>query len=277
MGDHYVPQYYLRGFAEDDRLWVYDRKDGRKFETQPKSIANETGMYGEDLETVLANEIEHPAKPAIEKVRARQRLDAGDREALARYVVMLWKRVPRGRERVVEGMPEIVEDLRKRYAADFVTAAAENPSLADRAALRTKELHAVLDKFLADPYPIWRDVLKKEHTSTNLVDVLLKMNWRFLCSSRLQFLTCDNPVFIFESEGIGKPESELSIPFSDSVTMLANWRAGGHEFITARPEGVRVMNRRTANNATRFVYARRSEDWIAQFAQKAPHRLDRLR
>jgi len=234
-------------------------------------------MYGEDLETILANEVEHPAKPAIEKVRARQRLDADDREALARYIAMLWKRVPRGRERVAEGMPEVAEDLRKRYTAAFATVAAENPSLADRAALRTKELHAALDKFLADPSPIWRDVLKKEHTSANLVEVLLRMNWRFLCSDRLQFLSCDNPVFFFESEGIGKPESELSIPFSDSVTMWANWRVGGHEFITARPEAVRVINRRTANNATRFVYARRPEYWIARFTQKAPHRLSRLR
>lgn len=227
MGDHYVPQYYLRGFAEDDRLWAYDREECRKFETQPKSIANETGMYGEDLEAILANEVEHPAKPAIEKVRARQRLDADDREALARYIAMLWKRVPRGRERVAEGMPEVAEDLRRRYTAAFATVAAENPSLADRAALRTKELHAALDKCLVDPSPVWRDVLRKEHTSTNLVEALLRMNWRFLCSDRLQFLTCDNPVFFFESEGIGKPESELSIllRFGDDVGKLAGWRS----------------------------------------------------
>ena len=50
MGHHYVPRFYLRGFAHDERIWAYDKESGRHFPTQVKSIANETGMYSDDLE-----------------------------------------------------------------------------------------------------------------------------------------------------------------------------------------------------------------------------------
>jgi hypothetical protein len=269
MGDHY--------FSEGDRIWAFDRVNSAAFESSREGIANENRMYGEDVEAMLANQIENPALSAIDKVRTGQRLNTSEREALARYIAMLWKRVPRGRDRVKEGMPDLAADLRKQYTEAFAAVAADNPALADRAKSRTEELHAALDKFLADPVPIWRDVLKKEHASSNLVQVLLRMNWCYLRSDRLQFLTCDNPVFFFESEGIGKPESELTLPFSDSVTLWATWRAGGREVIAAKPEVVRVVNRRTANNASRFVYARKREDWILPFTLKAPHKICRLR
>jgi hypothetical protein len=56
MGHHYVPQKYLRGFAElgnDDAIWMYDKKL-RKF-TNPgiKSVAQEAGFYSEEVEQQL--------------------------------------------------------------------------------------------------------------------------------------------------------------------------------------------------------------------------------
>jgi hypothetical protein len=45
MGYHYIPQFYLKGFANENVIWVHDRKDRRSFASQPKSVANETDMY----------------------------------------------------------------------------------------------------------------------------------------------------------------------------------------------------------------------------------------
>jgi len=63
MGDHYVPQYYLKGFSQNEgkRIWIYDKTDGVKFPTQVKSIANITEFYSREVEQYLANTIEGPA------------------------------------------------------------------------------------------------------------------------------------------------------------------------------------------------------------------------
>ena len=57
-------------------------------------------MYSDELESHLATQVEDPAKPAISKLRARERLSTEESLALAKYIVVLWKRVPKARERV---------------------------------------------------------------------------------------------------------------------------------------------------------------------------------
>lgn len=43
---HYVPQFYLRRFVDDDgRLWVWDRDRDRIFPCAPRSVAAETNFY----------------------------------------------------------------------------------------------------------------------------------------------------------------------------------------------------------------------------------------
>lgn len=43
---HYVPQFYLRRFLDDeDRLWVWDRDGDRIFPSGPRSVAAETKFY----------------------------------------------------------------------------------------------------------------------------------------------------------------------------------------------------------------------------------------
>ena len=47
MGNHYVPQFYLRGFCRNfgRTIWVYDKLESRRFSTQVKSIANICGFF----------------------------------------------------------------------------------------------------------------------------------------------------------------------------------------------------------------------------------------
>lgn len=277
MGHHYVPQFYLRGFTQDGRLWVHDREARRSFPSQPKAVANENDLYTEELEQHLANEIEDPAKGAIEAIRARIAPTGSAREALARYIVALWKRVPEGRTRVVAGVPEVAESLRKEYTASLEATAASDPTLRDRAGARLLELNAALDKFARQPPPeVWHHNLTRD-SSPNVVESLLSMNWRFLCTDAAQFLTCDNPVFFFEHEGIGKPTSELTLPLSSSVALWANRRPHAEPvFPIARPAAVRELNRRTAINATRFVYSKQQEAWILPFVCKGSYALNRI-
>jgi hypothetical protein len=277
MGHHYVPKFYLRGFTQDDRLWVHDRHTRRTFESQPKVVANENDLYTDELEQHLANELEGPAKAAIEAVRARVEPKGADREALARYIVSLWKRVPQGRVRVLARVPEVASSLRKEYTESLEAAATADPLLRDKAKSRLMELNAALDKLSREPPPeVWHANLTRESTPA-MVEALLTMSWRFLCASKDQFLTCDNPVFFFESEGVGRPSSELTLPISDSIALWANRSAfSGSPFLVALPVAVRELNRRTACNAKRFVYSKRNESWILPFVCKGSYALNRL-
>ena len=42
---HYLPQFYLRGFSREDRLWVYDRYKNEYRNQTPKNIAVERDYY----------------------------------------------------------------------------------------------------------------------------------------------------------------------------------------------------------------------------------------
>ena len=277
MGHHYVPQFYLRGFSVNNTIWVHDRVEKRTFGSQPKTVANETNMYTEEIEQHLANAVEDPAKPAIEKIRERKRLTEDERQALANYVIALWKRVPEGRTRVAERMPEVAAEVRSNLHDELTAAAAADPRLVALAESRKEQVNRIIATYESDPPPdIWQQSLGKD-SSARVVDSLLSMEWRFLYSDREQFVACDNPVFFFAHEGIGRPTSELSIPFSSSVALWASRRSGGKPlYMQAAPAAVRELNRRSASNATRFLYSERNEPWILPFVCKKQYSLNRL-
>jgi Protein of unknown function (DUF4238) len=277
MGQHYIPQFYLRGFTEGNTIWVHDKLVSRSFASQPKTVANENKIYPDDVEARLANAIEAPANSVIQKVRGREALTEDDRLALARYVVMLWKRVPEGRSRAATLLPEVAASLRQEIHEGLSAVAREMPDLAAITEARKAEVDLVIDKYSRElPPNIWQTSLTAD-TSWDAVKSLLSMNWRFLWSDRLQFLTCDNPVFFFSHEGIGNLTSELTIPLSSSVVLWANRRRlPAASVVAAPPAVVREINRRMAYNSTRFVYAQRAEAWILPFVCKGDYALNRL-
>lgn len=277
MGHHYVPQYYLRGFADNGRLWAHDRDTKRSFLSQPKAVANENEMYSDELERHLANVVEDPAKDAIADIRSLREPKAEDRKALARYIVALLKRVPEGRTRTFAEVPKVAASLRHEYQAELQAAVAADPSLQDLVNDRLAQLEAVLDKFTQNPpVDIWHSNLTND-ASPDVVESLMSMNWRFLCTTQQQFITCDNPVFFFAHEGIGKPTSELTLALSSSVALWANRRpSNGPVFVRTRPAVVRELNRRMAFNASRFLYSRTNEEWIMPLHIKGDYALNRL-
>jgi hypothetical protein len=71
MGDHYIPQFYLKGFTEKkdvDSLWVY-KKNGIPFKASIRKIAQENRLYSREAELYLANKVEGPANKVLEKIR----------------------------------------------------------------------------------------------------------------------------------------------------------------------------------------------------------------
>lgn len=278
MGHHYLPQFYLRGFANENRLWVHDRRERRSFSSQPKAVANENKLYSDELEQHLANEIEGPANEAIDRLRSRASLDERHRAALARYIVILWKRVPKGRARLHAVLPQVADSVGTDILAGLDAAAVREPALAQAAERRKQEVLDVLERYRESPPPaIWHQSLVRD-TGARVDQALLGMRWRAFVSDGAEFLTGDNPVFFFEHEGIGNQQSELTVPFSSQVTLWASRVVGeGPFYLRARSPVIRQINRRVASQATRYLFSERNEPWILPFACRPGHTLSRIR
>ncbi len=277
MGYHYIPRFYLRGFATEDAIWVYDKRAGRRFATQVKSVANETSMYSDDLETYLANQIEDPANSAIAKVRTRQELTREERIALATYIIVLWKRVPIARSRALARLPGLAAEVQTDLHAELDQHALDNPDLLSEIEKFRGDVDAAVATQYENPDPeIWYRSIQS-WSSPRLVDALLSMNWIFLHSNSSQFLTSDNPVFFFKHEGIGKPTSELTWPLSSGLALWATRQPRpSMSYLSASSGAIKEINRRTVHNSSRFVYGQKDEHWVLPFVLKKQWTLSRL-
>jgi hypothetical protein len=258
MGKHYVPQYLLRGFTHDGKLAVYDKVRAKWFLSQPKSVANEADLWPDDIETFITETVEDPARDAIERLRQKLQLTTQERLALARYIAFLWKRVPAGRERFLNHTPNVAEEIRR--------------DLNSRLASEEQRLKAniYIDKIIQDrPAALWHSSMRTEF-KRDVVGAIASMQWTVLHTNDPSYLASDNPVFFFASDGLGRPTSELTIPFSSRATLVGRNSAGNiplHD--NAHPYQIREINRRTVFNATRFIFAEATQPWMASFVTKA--------
>lgn len=70
MGKHYLPQEYLKGFADPSTplsLWQFDKKSG-DFTKEPaaiKKIAQQRNYYDDDTESLLNSQVEIPGNRVL--------------------------------------------------------------------------------------------------------------------------------------------------------------------------------------------------------------------
>ena len=278
MGHHYIPQYYLKGFASPggDMIWVYEKGGSLKFPANIKKIAQKTNYYSTEVERYLANEIEGPANSVIKKIRDRKQLTQSEKEKLAIYMVVMLKRVPQSKIRMKKTAPIVAQSLQQKWDKEISKLILENPSQTDLFEKRRAEIKANLNKYSKNlPKDFWLELIPPERTP-NSVKVIPEMTWLFLtCEKFPAFLTCDNPVFYFQGIGVGKPESEITFPISSNIVLWATRRSDIQEgYSPIKNQAIKEINRRTATNATRFIYHARDEDWIPRFINKQEHQLN---
>lgn len=280
MGDHYVPQHYLRGFtsSNDGMIWTYEKNGSIKFPSDVRNTGHETNYYSPEIETYLANQIEAPANKVIDKIRSRENLTKEDKTKLATYMVVMLKRVPQSKIRMKEMAPSVAQKQEKQWDQEISKLTNKHPEKANLLEKRRAEIKQNLKKYSVNPpKDFWLSLIPPER-SPNVINVLQQMTWHFLTYDEAPvFLTCDNPVFYFMWMGIGKPESEVTFPISSNIVLWATWRKNIEEKYTViHRQAIKEINRRTATNTTRFVYHARDEYWIPKFIAKKHHALNRL-
>ncbi len=277
MGNHYIPKMYLRRFADDKGcVWTHDRVKRAISHPGVPAIGHEINMYSEEVEDALNHKVEGPTHVIFERILARHSLSDADRSALAKYIVVMWKRVPTGRQRSLNLLPSIADAVQSQIAAEFEELRKVDRShpMLDESVRRANEYIEKVKE--SPPVSLWYDSINL--TEQGPVEAaLLSMNWIFLHSERLQYLTSDNPVFFTEAEGLLSPTAEFTFPISHSIALWGTRQSQRNDsHVTALAGAVKQINRRTAANAERFVFSRHNEDWIMPFITKGEWELTRL-
>ena len=90
MGNHYIPQEYLRHFANPvdlDKIWMYDKSSGEIKLLPIKVVAQESSFYTPEDERALNETIEGPAQFAINELRLGKEIDDKSRSAVSKYCI----------------------------------------------------------------------------------------------------------------------------------------------------------------------------------------------
>jgi hypothetical protein len=97
MGHHFVPQRYLRNFEDPnqpDYIWVHDRRGGPAKLASIAKLAQSRNFYSQSTETILAQTVEQPANPVLQKLTTHKSIDSAERFHLAYYICVMMKRIP---------------------------------------------------------------------------------------------------------------------------------------------------------------------------------------
>ena len=267
MGHHYVPQYYLRGFAEDDdneMIWMYDKQRGTYRLLPIKAVAQSGDFYTQEAEDFLNRYIETPARKPFEQMERGERVDRVDRLIIAIYIQMAVLRVPRTRK--------ILLDMVQNGVADFVKEIKADPNEIP-SSMSQSEFFALLDSWQAgviDDGPS-EAPMRTPWIQQELVEMIYAMTWRIITLDEAnEFITSDNPVFITESSGLMHPDGEIGFPISSKSALHASWRgqSAGLVFIQGSKHMAGEINRRTASVAERFIFAGDGDLDVKEFVGK---------
>jgi DNA repair exonuclease SbcCD ATPase subunit len=179
MGQHYVPQEYLRGFAEPDNpdaIWMYDKK-WRKF-TNPsiKSIAQESAFYSAEIERQLNDLVERPANLVLDKLRCREEINDQERVSLAIYIATMIKRVPKRRTKALAMFPAVYEKTMKeiRSVVEDWARVSQDKVLVER---RMAELAKAEQTYQNEPPEEIREQIRIPWPTEQMISLVYSMSW----------------------------------------------------------------------------------------------------
>ena len=144
--NHYVPKFYLKGFTEkpaSEMMFVYQKGTRDIFHTQVKNIGNEKGLYTDELEAVLANDIENSANPILQKLRNLQLITTDEKLVFSRYMFSMFLRVPKHLSWVIEKSPKIMDKTFSDLERQLQELAQKHPDKVELVEQRIKQLYDI--------------------------------------------------------------------------------------------------------------------------------------
>ena len=270
---HYVPQFYLKGFSinslnTNSFVYVYDKKHAKgKLPKQPKSVSSickETFYYkqtkdGDDILEKRLSDIESQVAPTIkyikDSINKGVTLSKEKRVMLAFMIGLFVTRVPSFRNPVQETfqweLEKVLDDIKR------------NP--------RNKEEELIKgmpeDSFIVQD---WCSLGLMAEGAGFIAKSVLKKPFEFLLPCGMTFITSDNPVLHFggQNMGVGNPLSCVFFPLRKDIGLLCNPRGKDMNIRQLAKKEVKEINKEIVYKADRYVICDRQSEVLARLVKE---------
>jgi hypothetical protein len=247
---HYVPRFLLKNFVtgKKEQVWVFDKATGKRFRTNVRNVAAETGFY--DFELKDAKLTLEPAlsdlegktatilKPIIRQA-SLESLTQEDRHTLSYFLAVQFVRTKQWREMWAAFSEDFAESLRKRGINPDQIEGYKAPSEKD---LKLEAVSAIVTR------------------AKEFAPHFLSKTWVLLKATRNHpFYIGDNPVAMYNNIshgpygniGLAVRGIEIYLPLSSHLT-LAMWCPSHVEELRKTVKNIALIRSVDAATADRF-------------------------
>lgn len=292
---HFLPRFYLENFSENGLVAVYDRKTDEVRLQQPintgvighfYTMSDNEGRKRFELEQLLSD-YEAKAKPVIDKLAARESLDADERANLAIFVALGAMRTPDVVDSVKMCTSGLVTDIMKAMFDNVDVVAArlhEDPAYADKPEHEVRiEAKSMVDMAQTDTVKVttnhqWAVGLAIEMART-IAPLFAGRDWAVIHrdSDKKSFVTTDAPVLLttvaprpnnFWGVGFGNTDALVFFPLKESCTLAMFGNSGDLHHVSAGADRMRWLNSAMASKCQRFLVGR-NEALVRSLAKAA--------
>jgi hypothetical protein len=281
---HYLPEFYLKGFVKDGMLAVYDRKLNTVRVEQPKNtgvighfytLKDAEGRQRFELEEMLCG-FEGKASQVINKLVAKDEISADERNDLANFIALAAFRTPDMVDSIKAFHSEFISDIAKRMFADAESVkdrirSKREPPISDEEL--EKESHELFSFVNSGAYEIITDhqwaVGMAIESAFTIAQLLVGRDWIVMHrnNDKKSFITTDAPVLLttvaprksnFYGVGFGNSDALVMFSLTASSVLLMHSNKGRLHHQGANDQQVRQINLGLANCCQRFLIARDS-------------------
>lgn len=281
IDQHYVPKFYLKGFANDrEKLWVYDFHKSTIWEQRPKTLAviprfytetDESGNPSVGFDSFLSY-LEGMTKPIIDKLTSGQSLSDKEAGTFSYFLAYMLVRVPSWKTKIEREFVQLVTSEREKL---FGTLEATEETIRKYTIRENKqpqhdakELHNIYTK--GDwKIEISNNFLVKmmAEIGKDLVQPIYDLEWKVLHAPlKGAFITSDNPMSIlspFDFDNDGKPVGGILedkvykiFPLNKRVCLHIGFKQDrSFEHVRIHRKAIRWLNLTIVCNCQRFLYS----------------------
>ncbi|WP_294767731.1 DUF4238 domain-containing protein [uncultured Rhodoferax sp.] len=278
---HYVPRFYLAGFAENNSLSCLDRRSGKLASRTPEHTARIPNLYTfqdnqdrrrYDIEAMFGH-YENIAGHIILKLAARQSIDLNEREQMTAFIAFAALRTPAAIEEAkvvhagftrARAQTELSDEeralswLRKMHGPD-----ADETSLREEAASVSEMVRDGSYTLEVDnEFAVGKSLRNFEAVATSI----FARDWMVLYAPEASegFLTTDHPVVLTtrssalrrEPLGYGSPHAQVLFPLAHNCALVISGDLGRFGRTDIKLEDLSRFNRTMATYCHRYLFGR---------------------
>ncbi len=275
---HYVPEFYLKGFCRDGKLWVYDRERDVYDHLPPESLGikknfyaftDENGKRDVSAEKELSR-VESAAARIISKFEAGQQITLKEKCDLALFVSLMRYRVPDFEQEYEEWHDTVLKALHKEM---FPSVEAVEGEIARQGKEPDEDLTRDIFEMVRDErYDVRTN---KPYYIAQMLDLGLKtaeqlanMRWLIVrAPEKAAFITSDDPFLLipprsYDPEispygvGITTPGAHKNVPLTQEIYLCIQDEGVEMAYWQADRQAMRAINQDTARSHRRFLFGR---------------------